>query len=177
MPSQKNIQQVKKLKEKLEKAKSVILADYRGLKVEQINELRQKIKEAGGELRVSKNTLLGLALKNTQCCLKSQRPVLTEKLKGPTAVLFSYEDEIAPLKALYQFFQEHNLPKIKVGFFEDKLLEENRVIELAKLPSKEALQLKLIAALSSPISGLVYVLKGNLQKLVGLLRAIEKSKK
>ena len=60
MPSQKNITQVKDLKERLEKAKSVVLADYCGLKVEQINDLRQRIKDAGGEFKVAKKTLLKL---------------------------------------------------------------------------------------------------------------------
>lgn len=172
MVSQKNINQVKDLKTKLEKAKSVVLTDYRGLSVDQINNLRRKIKEAAGELKVAKNTLLNLSLKDLSYGVKE----LKEALTGPTAILFSYEDEIAPIKALYEFYKENDLPKIKLGFLGKELLSEDKIIELAKLPTKEVLQGKLVGILNSPIYGLVYVLKANLQNLLIVLNQIKKAK-
>ncbi len=167
MPSQKNIDQVNKLQENMEKAKSMVLADYRGLNVAQINKLRNKIKESGGEFKVTKNTLLRLAFKRQE--FRTQNL----ELSGPTAILFSYEDEVAPIKTLYEFFKENDLPQIKFGFLEKESLEKDRVIELAQLPSREGLQAKLVGTLNRPVYGLVYVLKGNLQKLAGVLNSIK----
>lgn len=172
MPSQKNINEVEKLKDQIKKAKTVVLTDYKGLNVDKLTKLRQKIKNVGGEFKVTKNTLLKIALKNTRCSIKNQHPVLGE-LSGPTAILFSFEDELTPLKTLYDFAQENELPKIKFGFLEDRLVEQDRLIELAKLPSKKDLQAKLVGVLNSPTYGLVYVLKANINNLVGVLKQIK----
>lgn len=176
MPSQKNIQLVKELKEKLAKAKSVVLADYKGLNVGQMTELRQKIKEAGGELKVIKNTLAKLAFFQPRGLKQVERTPGLENLTGPTAILFSYDDEVAPIKALYEFFEKNSLPKIKLGFLNQDLLQKEKVIELAKLPTREVLQAKLVGTLNSPIYGLVYVLKGNLASLINVLKAIKDAK-
>lgn len=169
MPSAKNIQQVKDLKEKLGKAKSVVLTNYRGLSVDQINDLRRKIKKAGGELKVAKNTLLKISFKD----LKFKTDDLKEALTEPTAILFSYQDELSPIKALYQFCQENELPEIKLGFLEKELFTKDKIIDLAKLPALETLQAKLVATINSPLYGLVYVLKANLQGLTRVLSQIK----
>jgi len=175
MPSQKNINQVASLKEKLEKAKSIVLADYKGLNVGQMTELRKKVKEAGGEFKVIKNTLLKLGFENFQF------PISNFQFTGPTAILFSYDDEVAPIKTLYDFFKENELPKIKIGFLDGstgspQVMEEEKVIELAKLPSHQQLQAQLLNTLNSPIYGFTYVLKGNLASLINVLKAIKDAK-
>ena len=172
MPSVKNINQVQQVQEKLEKAKSVVLADYKGLSVEKQQELRENIKEADGELTVIKNTLLSLAFKNKNLSLPEEHSPLT----GQTITLFSYKDEIAPLKTLYEFAEENKIPTIKFGFLDNLLLEKERVEELAQLPSKNQLQAQLAATLASPLSGAVYVLKANLNKLVITFKEIKKKK-
>lgn len=174
MPSQKNINTLIEIKDKLNKSKSVVFADYMGLNVKQISDLRKKVKESGAEFKVLKNTLLRLGLK--ELGWKIEEGVVLKELSGPTAVLFGYEDEIAPLKALYDFSQENELPKIKFGFLTKDFLTGEKIISLAKLPSKEVLLAKLVSNLSSPIYGLVYTLKGNLTKLVLVLNQIRKSK-
>ena len=170
MPSQKNITELNTLKEKLEKAKSLALTDYRGLTVNQATTLRQKVKKAGGELRITKNTLLKLALKDSPFKLPDEQ-ILT----GPTAILFSFADEIAPLKAIADFAKEQELPKFKAGFLDDRFLTVGELEELASLPTKDQLQAKLVGCLNSPISGLANVLMGNLTKLVYVLEAIRKN--
>lgn len=170
MPSAKNISELNKLKEKFEQAKTVVLSDYRGLKVNQIAALRQKVKDVGGEIKVAKNTLIKLTLKN----LKYEVP--DEQLKGPTAVLFSFQDEVAPLKILYDFFKENDLPKIKAGFLEQKLITEDKVIDLAKIPNRQTLYGEVTGALRSPTFGLVYVLKANMSNLINVLKAVKQSK-
>jgi large subunit ribosomal protein L10 len=174
MPSPKNIQIVERLKEKLAKAKATVLVDYRGLKVNQLTALRKKIKEAGGEFQVAKNTLLKLGFKDDQLTPSTEE--LNFPFEGPTAILFCFEDEVAPLKTLYEFFKENNLPEIKFGFLAKEALTKDKVVELAQLPPKPALQGKLISVINQPITGLVYALKGNLRQLINLLKNIQEKR-
>src|SRR3989304_2031381 len=146
MPSEKNVATVNLLKTKLAQAKSIVFADASGLSVNLQRELRQKVKLAGGELIVVKNTLLQLALG------------VKDLLPGPTITLLAYEDEIAPIKALAEFAKAHELPKIKAGFLAKEPLTKEQVETLASLPTKIELIAKMISSLNSPIFGLVNVL-------------------
>lgn len=168
MPSDKNVKQIEKIEKKLETAKSVVLAEYHGLGVEQMTELRQKVVEAGGELMVAKNTLLKIVFD------KSGYQVPTNQLTGPNMVLFGYEDMVAPLKALDDFAQDNELPKLKCGILIDKneYLGLEKVEQLAKLPGKEELLAKVVATINAPRVNLVFALKANLQNLVMTLKAI-----
>jgi len=172
MPSQKNINQLAQLKEKLGRARSVVFADYAGLSVGQQTVLRSKVAEAGGEFTVAKNTLLKLAL--------PQRPKAegrrTKVLMGPTAVLFSYQDEVMPLKVMVEFAKGAEKPTVKGGFLGVLELTADQVLELAKLPGKNELIVQLLGGLQSPAYGLVNVLQGNLRKLVYVLDAVKAKK-
>ena len=169
MPSQKNIDQLKILKEKLDGAKTVVFADYHGLSVNKQQELRAKIQETAGEFTVVKNTLLKLALKDKHASK------LDDTFKGATALLIAREDEIGPLKALVEFAKENELPKVKAGILDDRIISPEEIDELAKLPGRIELQGKLIATLQSPISGFVNVLRGNLTGLVQALKQIKEN--
>lgn len=171
MPSQKNVKQLQELKEKLKKAKSVFFSDYSGLSVAEINNLRNKIVEAGGDFKVAKNSLLKLAFnKNLE--------ELEEVITGPTAALFAYEDEIKPLKTLWDFKEETDKEKLelKAGFLEDKFLNKERTIKLAQLPGIKELQAKTVGMLNAPLSGLINVLNGNLRNLALVLGQIREQK-
>lgn len=172
MPSQKNINQVKNLQEKLGKAKSLVLADFRGLTMQKQQELANEIKKTGGELTVAKNRLLKIAMKKTEF----RFPKNLAQITGPTITLFCFKDEIAPIKVLYNFAQKNQIPEIKFGFMNHDFLEKEAVEEIAQLPSRGQLHARLVGLLSSPLQGTVYVLKGNLRKLVMTLEKI-KSKK
>lgn len=163
----KKIQTVQDLTEKLKRAKSLVLVDFSGLSVPQQHRLREKIKEVGGEFTVTKNTLLKLALENLKLKTKNL------KLFGPTATLFAYEDEIAPIKALVEYAREFELPKIKIGFFEGKTIEKEKIKELAEIPSKNELLAKLVASLNSPLSGLAQVLAADTRNLVLIISKIK----
>jgi len=166
MPSQKKIDQVQELKKSLEAAKSVVLADYCGLTVAKLTQLRREIKQAGGELRVAKNTLIKLALENSSA----------PEISGPSAVLFAYQDSLTPLKALYEFSQENDRPEIKFGFLDNQFLSQEKILALAQLPSVQELQAKLLCRLNSPLAGLAVVLKANLNKLVMILKEVREKK-
>ena len=173
MPSAKNINQLQQIKTKLTQAKSVVLSNYSGLTVNQQQQLRQQIIQAGGELMVAKNTLLNLALQAEKYHLPQD---FASALQGPTITLFCYQDEIAPLKALYQFAQQHQLPEIKIGFLTKQPLTADQINQLAQLPSKPELIAKTIATINAPVSGFVNVLSGTLRNLVYALNAIKQSK-
>ncbi len=167
MPSQTNINELSKIKEKASKAKSVIFADYKGLTVNDFNKLRNKIRENGGEVLVTKNTLLRLTFQNEN---------LNSSLVGPTVAIFSYEDEIAPLKAVAEFNKEHNLPVLTAGFFDNQALSSDEVVTLSKIPGKKELQAKIVGSLAAPLTGMLNVLQGNTRSLVYVLDAIKNQK-
>jgi len=173
MPSQKNINQLKTIQEKIAQAKSIVLADYRGLSVSQQDELRKAVKQVDGELIVAKNTLVRLALKQENINLPND---LQTSLQGPTITLLAYEDEIAPIKALAEFAKNHQLPEIKAGFLNKEPLSADQVNQLAKLPTKIELLAKTVATIKAPLSGIVNVLSGNLKNLVYALQAIKEVK-
>lgn len=173
MPSQKNINQLNSLKTKLSTAKSVVLSDYSGLSVANQGELRQKVKDSGGEFGVAKNNLLRLAIKDHLNDLPEQ---IDTVLNGPTAILFSGDDPISPLKALVEFAKEKELPKLKAGLMDGKILSLEDIKQLALLPGRNQLLAKLIGQLQAPTFGLVNVLIGNVRNLVYALKAIQEQK-
>jgi large subunit ribosomal protein L10 len=166
----KKEQTVADLKERLEKAKTLVLADQSGLSVAKSGELKKKLKAVDAEILVAKNTLLKIATKETGFDLPD------EVLEGPTAALFAYGDSVSPLKELTAFAKENEKPVIKAGFLGKTFLTVARISDLAKLPSKETLRGKVVGGLYSPLYGLANVLNGNIRNLVYTLNAIRESK-
>lgn len=183
MPKQKNIDAVARLKDKVSRAKGIYLTDYRGLTHKQLENLHKNVKKADGEYVVVKNSLLKLSL-GSQFTVKkvhsnenstvNSEPGLTINLTGPTGVLFSYADEINPLKELFKFIKTTTLPKVKAGLVGENVYDESQVATLSKLPTKEVLRGQVVSRLSGPMYGLVYALNGNLNKLAYILNNIKK---
>lgn len=169
MPSAKNVATVAQLHTQLSQAKSFVLADYRGLSVKDLQKLRSQIRSVGGTLTVAKNSLIKIALQNQD---------LEPALQGPTVLILSLEDAIAPMKVLIDFAKNHELalPVPKAGLFEDRVLTATDIQTLAALPSYPELLAKLLGQLQAPVYGLVTVLQANLRQLVYVLSAV-KSKK
>lgn len=162
------IETVQALSEKVRNSKSIAFVDYHGLSVNQISSLREKIKEAGGEMAIAKNTLVKKAI------LSNQLPDVSNQLAGPTATIFSYEDEIAPLKTIAQNIKSLGMPKFKFGFFEKKILDATTLENLANLPSRDTLQAQTVNLLVSPLRGIVNVLNANIRNLAVVLDQIAK---
>jgi len=169
MPSQKNITDLADIQSKKDQSRSVIFAHYHGLKANQINDLRDKVRQAGGELVVSKNTLLRIAF--------GKSDEINSTLAGPTAAIFAYEDEIAPLKAVADFAKENELPKLTAGYFNHQVISADQVNTLSKLPGKQQLQAMVVGTLAAPLHGLLNVMQGNIRGLVYTLKAIGDKKK
>lgn len=161
---QKKIELAKALSEKIERAKTLAFINYHGLKVGQLNDLRRKIKEAGGELLVAKNTLIKRVLTN------HLQPDTRNLLTGPTAILLAYNDEIAPLKIAAESAKTHGLPKFKFGFFGKDFLDTAAIEDLAKIESRQILQSKLAGSLAFPLYNLIGALQANIRNLVQVLR-------
>ena len=153
---------IEDLKEKVDRQKSMVFIDFQGVKVKDLSNLRKKIKEVGGQLKVAKKTLINLALKNLGFKLEKD-------LKGEIALIFAFEDSISPLKKTYQFSETNENLKILDGFFDGKFIEKEKVLTLAQLPNKEELLARLVGSISSPVSGFLNVLQGNLRGLVYIL--------
>jgi len=163
MPNQKNQQMVQSLKDRIAKAKSLAIVDYSGTSANDQVKLRQAITEAGGEILVTKNTLIDIAIGKGK---------LSDSLEGMNAIVFSNEDEVAAIKALFQFQKDEEKLEIKEGFMSDSVLSAEQVQALSKLPGKNELIAMLIRTLQAPVTGMVNVLKANQRDLVYALKAI-----
>ncbi|TSC95328.1 MAG: large subunit ribosomal protein L10 [Parcubacteria group bacterium Athens1014_10] len=162
-------QMVENLKEKFGKMKIAVFADYFGLKVKEIQELKNLLKKQQSDYIISKKTLTELSLKNAGI-----EDIKLGEMEGGLGILFGYEDEITPVKVLTKFSKEHKALKIKGGILERKFINLEKVLELSKLPSKPELISKLLWQIKSPVSRLVNVLQGNLRGLTCLLNNLSK---
>ena len=171
MPNIKQKEQiVEQVAEKMEQAKSIVIAEYSGLNVEQVTELRRKLREAGVEYKVIKNTMTRLAAK------KLGIENVDEILTGPNAIAFGLEDPVSPAKILVDFAKDNDSIKIKAGILDNNVISSDKVKELAEIPSREVLLGMVLRGMQGPISGLVNVLQGNIRNLVYALNAIKEQK-
>lgn len=170
MADQSKEQLVQELAEKLKTAKAAFLADYRGLKVEEVNTLRGKLRETGVEYRVVKNTLLRLAAKGTdfEC--------MSDQLAGPTAIAIAQEDPVAPAKVLSDYAKDSKAFELKSGVLDGKLLSLDDIKALSELPSREVLLAKMLGSINAPVSNFVGVLAAIPRSLVQVLAAIQDQK-
>ena len=157
MPSANVLEQKKQvvaeLIETLKSAQAGVLVDYRGITVEQDTKLRTKLREAGVEYKVVKNTLTRFAANEVGF------QELDEQLNGPTALAISTTDAVAPAKVISDFAKEVETLQIKAGFVDGKVISLDEVKQLANTPSREVLIAKIMGSLNAPISKLVRTLQ------------------
>jgi large subunit ribosomal protein L10 len=174
MPSEKTLNakkaKVEELSEKIKQAKSFVLADFRGLTVEQDTQLRKAMREAGIEYTVIKNSIARFAVN------ENGYNALDDYLKGPTAFAISLQDPVAPSKVLSKYAKDFQKLEIKAGVVEGKFIDIEGVKEIASLPSKEELVAKAMGALAGPLYGIVSVLNANIRGLAVALNAIVEKK-
>lgn len=138
---------------KFEEAVSVVVADSRGLTVEQDTQLRKNLREAGVEFKVVKNSILRRAAE------KAGLGELSESLVGPSAVAFSNDDAVAPAKILSDFAKEAENLSIKSGVIEGKVSSQEEIAAIASLPSREGLLSMLLSVLQAPVRNVAYAVK------------------
>ena len=163
-------QNVDEIKEKINKAQSMILVDYRGLNVEQITELRSQYRKAGVDYKVYKNSMMRFAFKD------SGLEGFNEFLKGPSAIAFGYDDPVAAAKVTSEFAKTNEKLEIKAGIVDGKIIDVQEVKDLAALPSREVLIAQVLGGFNAPIQGFANVLQGTVRGLVVALNAIAEKK-
>ena len=146
-------QLVNELTEKLQKAQSVVIFDYRGLTVAEVTELRSAMRKAGNEYVVIKNSMVERAAEKVGI-----DESVKEMLKGPSAFAIGYEDAVSPAKILKDTVKKLKKCEIKGGIVEGKVSTPAEVEAIADLPSREVLIARLLGSMMSPISGLAIVL-------------------
>jgi large subunit ribosomal protein L10 len=162
---------VDELHTKLGQAKSFYLTDFSGLTVKKVTDLRNRLRKAGVEYVVVKNTLAERALDGLD--VPSD---VSDFFKGPTAVAIS-ADPLAPAKVLVDFAKENdNKPAMKAAFVDNKPYTAEQVERLAKLPGRDQLLSELAGAFEAPMAQLYFVLQAKLQETVGLLEALRAQK-
>ena len=158
------------IKAKIEKAQVAIVTEYKGLSVEEITKLRREIQKGGGDYMVTKNTLAKIAVKGTEY------EALTEKLTGPVALAFGFEDPVSPAKAVAQFIKDTKKGEILAAVLDGKLLTDKEAKALANLPSKTELYAKLLGSINSPASGIVGSINAVMSQLTRTMAAVRDQK-
>jgi large subunit ribosomal protein L10 len=144
---------VDEIKENLDGAKAVVIADYRGLTVAQDTALRKQLREAGVVYKVYKNTYVNFAIQGTEF------EPLAKHLEGPTAVAFCKTDAALPAKILADFAKTAEALQLKAGVIEGTYYDEKGIQVIATIPSREVLLGKLLGSIQSPITNIARVLK------------------
>ncbi len=151
MTRAKKVQEIKVLSEKFGNSKAAFLVNFIGMNVDQVTQLRKQLKPVDAEMRVVRNTLAKLALKDHP----EMETAISDGFVGNNAIVFAYEDASASAKVLSEFSKDVEHLKLKSGVMDGKALDENGVNYLATLPSKEELQGMLLSTFLAPMSKLV----------------------
>ncbi len=154
----------------LRDAKSIYLADFQGMTVEVLSELRKRCRKANVRVEVVKNTLLRRAAESVGVS------TLTPALKGPTALVTSTVDEVAPAKVLIDFAKDFKAPSVKLGVIGAKTLDPAEVKVISALPPKDALLGQLAGVLQAPLQNLASAITSPLRDLAGVLNALAEKK-
>lgn len=162
---------VAQLVSKMKDAKAVVFADYQGLSVGEIQEMRNAMREKGVEFQVAKKTLMKIAAKEA-----GFGDVPDEVLEGPVGAAFSMEEEIAAAKTIHTFAKKNENLKLRGALFEGRILSVAETKELAQLPGKEELIAKFIYLVKYPVQGFHGVLNNTVSGFVRALNAIKEQK-
>jgi large subunit ribosomal protein L10 len=163
VPTQGKIEAVEELKGRLDGVKTVMLAEYRGLTVAQISDLRKQLKAVSAEYKIVKNRLARLAIASSGVA------GLGTALTGPTGMVLVKGDPVSVAKALQTFARTNQALVVKLGIVEGQTLEPAGLKALADLPSREALRAQLVGALNGPLTQLVSLLQAPHRELAYIL--------
>ena len=141
----------------------MVFVDYKGLKVKDMLDLRERLKQVGSKLVVAKKTLFAKVMKEKGIGID------LKGMEGQIGAIFAFEDSLAPMKTANTFARTNENLKIVGGYFENEIQSAERIVAIASLPSKEELLAKLVGTLAAPMSGFVKVLQGNIKGLIYVL--------
>lgn len=170
MPKPQKIEAVKTLREKLERAKCIIVTEYQGLTVAEMTDLRSRLRKEQVEYKVVKNRLAKIALR--EAGLDS----MDEFLKGMKALAMGMADPVAPAKVLVPYAKDHEKLKIVAGLMDNRRLTAEQIEELSKLPTRDVLLGRMLGSLTSPVQRLAFALNQTVAKLVYAIDAVARKK-
>jgi len=170
MARPEKIAEVKTIAEKLQAAQSMVLADFTGLSVEQMTIFRAQCRSKGVECRVIKNRLAKIAADEAGLA------ALKEHLTGPNALIFGPESQVEPAKVVVDFAKENEAMQVKGGFVDGLFLAPEKIVALAKVPSRDELLAKMMGSLQSPVSGLAATINGVTAALTRAIDAVARQK-
>ena len=165
MNKQEKKEAIDELHEKFARAKTAVVTGYSGINVEQITDLRAKLRKSQVEYRVVKNTLARKAVEGTGLA------PLKDYFIGPVGIALGYDDVVAPAKVLFEFSKTQAKLELKVGVLDGKLLKQADIKALASLPSLNALRGKIVGVLQAPASRIVGILAAPGGQIARVLKA------
>ena len=170
MPTVQKESIVEEIKERLSAAAGIIMADYRGLTVKEMQELRSRVRGTGSDLKIYKNRLTQIALRELAM------PDLDAYLAGPTALVFVQGDPVAPAKALQDFARAHQALELKGGLVQNQVVDGAAVKAIASLPSREELIAKVMGLVLSPIRGFMGMANAPASAFARVVQAVAEQK-
>lgn len=170
VPRPEKVKKVEELKLLMDKAKAIYLVDFTGLSVAEITELRSRLKKRGIHFEVVKNTLTEIAAKEMEL------NEFAEIIVGPNSIVVTMNDPIEPIKIISEFKDEFQKPEFRGGYVFGRLFDKEGIEVLGKLPPLQDLRAQMVGTIKAPLRGLVWTLKGVLQKLVLDLKSLQKKK-
>ena len=170
MPTLLKEDKVVEIKDRFTGSGAVIMADYRGLTVKEMQALRTDLRAVGCDLKVYKNSLTEIAIRELAL------PSLDAYLEGPTAIIFTGEDPVAPAKALTTFAKAHKALEVKGGLVDNQVVDAEGVKAIATLPSREELIAKLLGTMLNPLTGFARVLNGPVEAFARTVQAVADQK-
>jgi len=170
MPTKEKEAIIEKYTQKFKDAKCVYVAEYEGIDVAMVTEVRKKFRDQNIEYKVLKNRLAKISLN------KAGIDGLDEFLTGANTFIIGYDDPVIPAKILEDFNKKEEILKLKTVLFEGKVLPSEEAKNISNLPSREALLGKLVGMLQSPMTKFAATLSAPMQNLVGVLNALKDKK-
>jgi len=155
-----------KYKDILENRSGYFLVNSDNINTPSVLNLKMQLKDVDANYTVVKNSIFKVALQETE------QPLETQSIDGPTAIIYFDEDPTAPAKLIKQTQKETELLKAKGGVYEGEFLDEQRVMQLADIPSREVLLSQLVGTLNAPLSGFMNAVTGNVRGLTMVLKGI-----
>lgn len=159
------------VKQRAERAKSMFFADFTGITVEQVSELRREFRKSNVEYQVVKNTLARKALAEMV-----GYDTVAGHLHEPTAIAFGFDDPVAPARIIRKFREKNDKLRVKVCVLENRVYDGAQLDEIAKLPTRKEIIAGVLGCIQAPVTGVVGVLNAVIRDLVSVIDAIEKKK-
>jgi len=166
MPTQKKIDLVEDLKQRMERATITVSADYRGLRVQEMDQMRKRLRAASMEVKVVKNSLLRLAADQTGA------PELMQIVEGPTALVIAYDDPIEAAKAITEYAQSAPPTfSLRGAFLDGRVVSAADLRDLVRLPPRPVMLAQLAGQIQAPLATLSGLLESPLRELTSLLQS------